>query len=35
VGLGLNWDDGTYFLYAHHTHISASEYKTTYQAWGT
>jgi hypothetical protein len=35
VGLGLEWDGGTYFLYAHHTHISASEYKTTYQAWGT
>jgi hypothetical protein len=31
----LNWDGGTYFLYSHHTHISASEYKTTYQAWGT
>lgn len=35
VGLGLEWESGTYFLYAHHTHISASEYKTTYQAWGT
>jgi hypothetical protein len=35
VGLGLEWDSGTYFLYSHHTHISASEYKTTYQAWGT
>ena len=35
VGLGLVWDGGTYFLYSHHTHISASEYKTTYQAWGT
>lgn len=35
IGLGLNWESGTYFTYAHHTHISATEYKTTYQAWGT
>jgi len=34
IGLGLNWESGTYFTYAHHTHISATEYKTTYQAWG-
>lgn len=34
IGLGLNWENGTYFTYAHHTHISANEYKTTYQAWG-
>ena len=34
IGLGLNWSGGVYFTYAHHTHISATEYKTTYQAWG-
>jgi hypothetical protein len=36
IGLGVVWGVGdAYFLYSHHTHISASEYKTTYQAWGT
>jgi hypothetical protein len=35
IGVGLDWTGGPYCIYAVHTSITASEYKTTYQAWGT
>jgi len=35
IGLGLVWTGGPYFIFAHHTHVDAHSYKTTYQAWGS